>query len=71
MGSDVSVGFAGASGHLELNVFKPAIIHNVLESAQLLADACHTFTDNCIVGMKANRESSRSTSRTRGCSSRP
>jgi fumarate hydratase, class II len=56
MGSDVTVGFAGANGHLELNVFKPVIIHNVLESAQLLADACHSFTDNCIVGMEANRD---------------
>ena len=56
MGSDVTVGFAGANGHFELNVFKPVIIHNVLESAQLLADACHSFTDNCVVGMEANRD---------------
>jgi fumarate hydratase, class II len=56
MGNDTTVGFAGASGHLELNVFKPVIIHNVLESAALLADACHSFTDNCVVGMEANRD---------------
>jgi fumarate hydratase class II len=56
MGSDVAVGFAGASGHLELNVFKPVIIHNVLESCQLLTDACHSFTDNCMVGVEPNRE---------------
>jgi fumarate hydratase class II len=56
MGSDVTVGFAGASGHLELNVFKPVIIHNVLESCQLLTDACHSFTDNCMVGLEPNRD---------------
>jgi fumarate hydratase class II len=56
MGSDVTVGFAGANGHLELNVFKPVIIHNVLESCQLLTDACHSFTDNCVVGIEPNRD---------------
>jgi fumarate hydratase, class II len=56
MGNDAAVGFAGASGHLELNVFKPVIVHNVLESSQLLADACHSFLDNCVVGIEANRE---------------
>jgi fumarate hydratase class II len=56
MGNDATVGFAGANGHFELNVFKPVIIRNVLESAQLLADACHSFTDNCVVGMEANRD---------------
>ncbi len=56
MGNDAAVGFAGASGHLELNVFKPVIIHNVLESAALLSDACHSFTDNCVVGIEPNRE---------------
>jgi fumarate hydratase class II len=56
MGSDAAVGFAGASGHLELNVFKPLIIHNVLESCALLADACHSFNDNCMVGVEPNRD---------------
>ncbi len=56
MGNDVAVGFAGASGHLELNVFKPVIIHNVLESAALLADACDSFRANCVVGIEPNRE---------------
>ena len=51
MGSDAAVGFASASGHFQLNVFKPVIIHNVLESCALLADACHSFTDNCVVGI--------------------
>jgi fumarate hydratase class II len=56
MGNDVTVGFAGANGHFELNVFKPVIIHNVLESSALLADACHSFVDNCVVGIEANRD---------------
>jgi fumarate hydratase, class II len=56
MGNDAAVGIAGANGHFELNVFKPVIIRNVLESAALLADACHSFTDNCVVGMEANRD---------------
>ena len=56
MGSDAAVGFAAASGHLELNVFKPVIVHNVLESCALLADACHSFDDNCVSGIEANRD---------------
>ena len=56
MGNDAAVGFAGASGHFELNVFKPVIIHNVLESCALLADACHSFHDNCVVGIEPNRD---------------
>ena len=56
MGSDVAVGFAAASGHLELNVFKPIIIHNLLESCGLLADACDSFRDNCVAGIEPNRD---------------
>lgn len=56
IGSDAAVAFAGASGQLELNVFKPVIVHNVLESCALLADACHSFKDNCLVGVQPNRE---------------
>jgi len=56
MGSDAAVGFAGASGHFELNVFKPVIVHNVLESCGLLADACDSFNDNCLVGIEPNRD---------------
>jgi fumarate hydratase class II len=56
MGNDVAVGVAGASGHFELNVFKPVILHNVLESCGLLADACHSFVDNCVLGIEPNRE---------------
>src|SRR5690606_38043524 len=56
MGNDVAVGIAGASGHLELNVFKPMILHDVLESVELLADACESFGEKCIVGIEPNRD---------------
>ncbi len=55
MGNHVAVTVAGSNGHFELNVFKPVIIHNVLHSIRLLADACQSFTDNCVVGIEANR----------------
>src|ERR1700733_2877057 len=56
MGSDAAVGFAGACGQLELNVFKPVIVHNVLESCALLGDACQSFEQNCVAGIEANRD---------------
>jgi fumarate hydratase, class II len=56
MGNDATVGIAGSWGQLELNVFKPVIIYNVLESARLLTDACHSFNDNCVVGIEPDRE---------------
>jgi fumarate hydratase class II len=56
MGNDAAVGYAAANGHLELNVFKPVIIHNVLESCALLADACDSFAVNCVAGIEANRD---------------
>lgn len=52
MGNDVAVGVGGASGHFELNVFKPLIAANVLQSARLLGDACQSFTENCIRGIE-------------------
>jgi fumarate hydratase class II len=55
MGNNVTVTIAGASGHFELNVFKPVIIFNVLQSIRLLADAAQSFADNCVVGIEANR----------------
>jgi fumarate hydratase, class II len=55
-GNDAAVAFAGASGNFELNVFKPVIVHNVLESSRILADACHSFADNCMAGIEANRD---------------
>ena len=54
-GNDVAVNFGGAMGNFELNVFKPVIIYNVLQSIKLLADSCESFTDHCIVGIEANK----------------
>jgi fumarate hydratase class II len=54
LGNDVAVNVAGASGNFELNVFKPVIIHNVLQSVRLLADASRSFADNCVAGIEAN-----------------
>jgi fumarate hydratase class II len=52
MGNDVAVGIGGASGHLELNVFKPMIIHAFLQSARLLADGCRSFDEHCARGIE-------------------
>ncbi len=54
MGNDVAVNIGGSNGHFELNVFKPLIIYNYLHSARLLADACESFTENCVIGIEAN-----------------
>ena len=54
MGNDVTVSVAGSNGHFELNVFKPVIAANVLQSARLIGDACVSFSDNCAVGIEAN-----------------
>ncbi len=54
-GNDVAVNIGGASGNFELNVFKPVIIFNVLNSIRLISDACESFTDNCVVGIEANQ----------------
>ncbi len=56
MGNHVAVTVAGSQGHFELNVFKPVIIYNVLQSIQLITDAMNSFTENCIKGIKANKE---------------
>ena len=56
LGNDATVGFAGSQGHFELNVFKPVIAQNVLQSLQLLGDAASAFTDNCVVGIQADEE---------------
>jgi fumarate hydratase, class II len=56
MGNHVAVSIAGANGHFELNVYKPVMIHNVLQSIRLLADGCRSFTDKCVVGIEADRE---------------
>lgn len=54
MGNHVAVTIGGSNGHFELNVFKPVIIYNVLQSIRLIADAANSFTDNCVVGIEAN-----------------
>ena len=56
MGNHVAVSIGGSNGHFELNVFKPMIVFNVLRSAQLLADACRSFTDRCVSGIEPNLE---------------
>lgn len=56
MGNHTAVTVAGAQGHFELNVFKPVMIYNVLQSIRLIADASDSFTDNCVTGIRANRE---------------
>lgn len=55
MGNDMTVSVAGSNGHFELNVFKPVIASNVLESARLIGDACVSFTNNCAAGIEANK----------------
>ena len=56
IGNHTTVTVAGASGHMELNVFKPVMIYSLLQSIQLLGDASNSFTDNCVVGIKANED---------------
>ncbi|NRB01120.1 MAG: class II fumarate hydratase [Rhodobacteraceae bacterium] len=54
MGNDAAIGFAGSQGHFELNVYKPMMAYNLLQSMQLLGDASVAFTDNCVAGIRAN-----------------
>lgn len=54
LGNDVAISFSGTQGHYELNVFKPVMAYNFLQSAQLLADACNSFNDHCAVGIEPN-----------------
>jgi len=56
MGNDTTIAFAGASGNFELNVYKPVIIHNLLQSVRLIGDGCRSFGDNCVVGITANEQ---------------
>ena len=56
IGNDTAISVAGSQGNFELNVFKPVMIHNLLHSIRLLADACRSFTEHCAVGIEANRE---------------
>lgn len=54
MGNHVTITHAGATGHFELNVFKPVLIYNLLQSIKLIADASRSFAENCVVGITAN-----------------
>lgn len=56
MGNDVAIAAGGMTGHFELNVFKPMMVFNLLNSARLLGDACESFNDNCAVGIEPNYE---------------
>lgn len=56
MGNDATIGFAASQGNFELNVFKPVIIYNFLQSVRLLSDTMDSFTDHCVVGIEPNRE---------------
>ena len=56
MGNHTTITFAGSQGHMELNVFKPVLAYNLIQSIKLLTDACTSFTDNCISGIEPNRE---------------
>ncbi|NHC36641.1 class II fumarate hydratase [Scytonema millei VB511283] len=56
MGNDTAIAVAGSQGNFELNVFKPVMIHNLLHSIRLLADACSSFTEHLVIGIEPNRE---------------
>jgi fumarate hydratase class II len=56
IGNDVAVNIGGATGHFELNVFKPVIVYNTLQSIRLLGDAAMSLTDNCVAGIEANTD---------------
>ena len=56
MGNDVAINIGGSNGHFELNVFKPMMISNFLESARLIGDACSSFNENCAVGIEPNMD---------------
>jgi fumarate hydratase class II len=53
IGNDTAVAVAGSQGNFELNVFKPMMIHNLIHSTRLLADACRSFTEHCVEGIEA------------------
>lgn len=56
MGNDATIGFAASQGNFELNVFMPVMAYNFLQSARLLSESIISFTDNCVIGIKANKE---------------
>jgi fumarate hydratase class II len=56
MGNHTTITVAGSQGHFELNVYKPVMAYNMLQSINLISDSCHAFTDKCVVGIEANKE---------------
>jgi fumarate hydratase class II len=66
-GNDHAVAFAGSQGNFQLNVYKPVILHNVLQSIQLLAEAIRSFNERCAMGIQPNEKGIRSTSTIRSC----
>jgi fumarate hydratase class II len=56
IGNDVAIGVGGMQGHYELNVFKPMMGANILQSARLIADACVSFNNNCAIGIEPNHQ---------------
>ena len=56
MGNDVTISFAGASGNFELNVYRPVLAYNILESIRLISDACRSFSENAVAGIEPYRE---------------
>ena len=56
IGNDTTISFASSQGHYQLNVFMPVIIHNYLESVNLLSDAIISFSENCVQGIKPNKK---------------
>ena len=55
MGNDATIGFAGSQGNFELNVYKPVMIYNLIQSIYLLADTCRSFNEHCAIGITANK----------------
>ena len=56
MGNDVAINIGGMSGNFELNVYKPVIVHNFLQSVRLISDGCDSFREHCVVGIEPNRQ---------------
>jgi len=55
LGNDAAIGFAGTQGNFELNVYKPVMIYNLIQSLYLIADSCRSMTEHCVVGIEANK----------------
>ena len=56
VGNNTAMTMAGSQGHFELNVYKPVMAYNMMQSIQIMSDACNAFTDKCVVGIEANEE---------------